>query len=131
MNELSRRIGKFDSPESLLKAYERLEAEFSKRCQKLKEFEKENGQLKSDLNDNQRYDKYAVTALANEGFVAANVLPREDIRRKVIDDYLTALTREGSAYVLRSDTGKSALTPPAKPGSLAEAKRLAEMIINS
>lgn len=131
MNELSRRIGKFDSPESLLKAYEKLETEFTKRCQRLKDAEKENAQLKTDLADNARYENYAVAALSNEEFVASNILPRESIRRKVIDDYLILLNREGGTNVLRSDTGKSALTPPARPQSLAEAKRLAEMIINS
>lgn len=35
-------IGKFNSPESLLEAYNNLQREFTKKCQKLSEYEKQN-----------------------------------------------------------------------------------------
>ena len=35
-------LGKFSSPESLLEAYNNLQREFTKKCQKLSEYEKQN-----------------------------------------------------------------------------------------
>lgn len=47
-------IGKFSSPESLLEAYNNLQREFTKKCQKLSEFEKQNvdnANLETSQND--------------------------------------------------------------------------------
>ncbi len=44
-------LTKFKDVESLIKAYGSLEAEFTKRCQKLKELEKENLELKATIEE--------------------------------------------------------------------------------
>lgn len=47
-------IGKFNSPESLLEAYNNLQREFTKKCQKLSEYEKQNvDNTRSDTSQNE------------------------------------------------------------------------------
>ena len=131
MNELTRRIGKFESPETLLKAYESLEAEFTKRCQRLKEFEKENTTLKESAADKGRIIEDAKSVLRDERFVAEHVLPDESITSRVITQYLENLNANGVPGLLGAGTGGAVLTPPKRPKSLEEAKRLAEVIFNA
>lgn len=131
MNELSRRIGKFESPESLLKAYESLEAEFTKRSQKLRELEKANEKLSFDLADTERHNSYALAALECEDFVKQNVLTKESLKKAVIENYLEGIARGETVNLLGGGIGTGALTPPARPTSLSEAKLLADKIINS
>jgi len=131
MNELTRRIGKFESPETLLKAYESLEAEFTKRCQRLKEFEKENTELKESAADKARIVESAKTVLKDDGFVTEHVLSDEGITSRVITQYLENINANGAPGLLGARAGGAVLTPPKRPKSLEEAKRLAEVIFNS
>jgi predicted nuclease with TOPRIM domain len=130
MNELSRRIGKFSSPEALLKAYESLESEFTKRCQKLKDTEKENSDLKESFLDKARIETEAKSALSDEVFLTENVFKNEEISQKIISKYLEGLSSNPAPNLLGSK-GAAPLTPPKRPKSLEEAKKLAEVILNS
>jgi len=62
-------IGKFESSEALLKAYNNLEAEFTRKSQQLKELSKPRGKT-SDTNDSPEPQK-TESALVEEGAVSA------------------------------------------------------------
>ncbi len=62
-------IGKFESSEALLKAYNNLEAEFTRKSQQLKELNKPRGKT-SDTNDSPEPQK-TESALVEEGAVSA------------------------------------------------------------
>lgn len=47
----------------------------------------------------------------------------------IIADYLKSIAGSGAVSVLSGTVGSSPLTPAAKPKSLAEAKKLAEILI--
>jgi len=130
MNELSRRIGKFTSPEALLKAYECLEGEFTKRCQKLKDTEKENADLKAVAADKSRRIADAKEVLADENFITDHVLTNEVIANRFIANYLEGLENGTVPRIMSGRNGSAALTPPKVPKSLEEAKKLAEVILN-
>ena len=55
--EGSNEFGKFDSAESLLKAYKNLEAEFTKKSQKLASLEVENAKTQSEINKQTEQDR--------------------------------------------------------------------------
>ena len=129
MNELTRRIGKFNNPEDLLKAYESLEAEFTKRCQRLKDSEKENEAFRHAAGDKSRKTEEAKALLVDDGFLSEHVFTDENITHKVISRYLEDLTASGRPRLLGAGKGAPALSPPKTPKSLEEAKRLAEIIL--
>ena len=109
--------GKFENAEKLLKAYNALEAEFTKRCQRLKEAESENAKLAAELKT------------AEESVVRSCGRVDESIAEKIVEEYLASVLSCPSAPVLKSDFGNSALTPVRRPKSLAEAKKLADMML--
>ena len=67
--------------------------------------------------------------MADEQFVEEFILGNEKIKAQIIGEYLRKLTSAKEVAVLRGNTGSTPLTPPKKPKSLAEAKKLAEILI--
>ena len=66
---------------------------------------------------------------SSEDEFVAKALASEEIRAQIIAEYLKSLTNNDSVRVLRSDVGSTPLTPAHKPKSLADAKKLAELLI--
>lgn len=104
-------LGKFKSVDALLGAYKELEAEFTRRSQKLKalEGEKANAALSSvptEENDDALYE--AVTG--NEG-----------VRTRIIGDYLLSL----KGVPLMAGGGAGVTAPVQKPKNIREAGALA------
>ena len=64
----------------------------------------------------------------NEDFLS-QITNSEVVKKKIIEDYLRALSLKNSVAVLGSGLGSTPLTPPRRPKSLAEAKKLAEILI--
>ena len=122
-------IGKFANPDALLSAYNALEAEFTKRCQKLKEAEAKLLAAETVVSaaPPSRED-IANQLLTDEQFVEERVLSDEFIRAKVIERYLTDLSHP-AVSVLTNKTGSAMLTPFAAPKTLAEAKKLADLFL--
>ena len=119
----------------LEKAYKALESEFTKRCQALAILREENENLKRTVNEllskveGNVCPDYA-QILADERFLYEHALKDEGLRTMIIKDYLKNLSSQNTVSVLRGGVGESALAPVNKPKSLAEAKKLAEIIIN-
>lgn len=76
-------LGKFKDVQTLAKAYSELEAEFTRRCQRLKELEKENKTYPSP-------DGEKVKSSQSGGKIA-EALADAEIRDAVIGDYLKGL----------------------------------------
>ena len=56
-------------------------------------------------------------------------LSNDEIRAKIIAEYLKSLTNNDTVRVLSGEVGATPLTPAPKPKSLADAKKLAELLI--
>ena len=115
-------LGKFETPQQLYEAYCALESEFTKRCQKMAQMEKELVELKNNKSPN------VSDILADEDFVNNYVLTNESIANAIVSAYLKSLKNKNKISVLGAD-GAVALFVSKKPSSLKEAKELADVII--
>ncbi len=106
--------GKFKSAEALLSAYNSLQAEFTKRCQRIKELEA------TANKDNTLAEK----ELIHEQAQSTTLYDKE----KILKDYLIELERGKSNAIVMSDEGMGVKTPVAKPTTIAEAGKLAKEI---
>ena len=119
--EAAAALGKFKDVQTLMKAYSDLEAEFTRRCQRLKELEKENKaapehddgkELPSQKSDDERI---------------AEALSDKKVRDAVIGDYLKGLAEKSVPLA----SGGGAVTAPRNtPKSVKEAGRLAQQFLN-
>lgn len=108
-------LGKFKSVDALLRAYGELEAEFTRRSQKLKAFEeasKENEKTPSPCEQ-------AQVAPSEELYRA--VMQDESVKARVLSDYLASL----KGVPLLSGSGSGVSAPSDRPKSIAEAGKLA------
>lgn len=116
--------GKFDSVKQLEDAYKKLEVEFTKRCQKVAQLEKELLELKNKQLEKEQI----ITLLANEDFINDYILSSEIISNAVVSKYLSTLKSRNKINLLGS-SGTVALYVDKKPTNLIEAKILADAII--
>ena len=111
-------LGKFKSVDSLLDAYNSLQSEFTKRCQKIKELE---GKLSADKSD-------VSVPTEVSGAAAVKTVTEED-KRKILEDYLKGVIGSKQNAVVLSDNGVGVTTPVSKPKSLTEAGILAKELL--
>lgn len=170
-------LGKFKNPEALLEAYNNLQSEFTKKCQRLSELEKDkaekdnvqdNANQTLDTNLNQFLSKntdakdyvdelkqkvtfqgdYSESALQNawagivldhikaksaehDKLVDKYVLSDENVKNKVIQNYLNSLKENSSPIVISSNKGQrvSDLSSDT-PTSLNDARIMMERLFN-
>lgn len=111
---------KFKTQDELFSAYKALEAEFTKRCQRLTALEKELKELRDSRNEEKE-----------RGVLVEELLNDESVKNAIIAQYLKELSLKRDLSRLSSSTGYTALTPPKRPKTLQEAKELAEIMLNT
>ena len=99
--------GKFKSVDALARAYSELEAEFTRRSQKLKAYEEAAGAAEAAMRDPEALYR-AVTE-------------NKEVRARVVGDYLQSL----GGVPLMGANGAGVTAPAVKPVSIAEAGKLA------
>lgn len=108
--------GKFADAQALYSAYLELEAEFTRRSQRLKELESGN---KAQTDD----------APSRTGETSESAAPlTEEVRRAVIEDYLKTVAAGKGAPILTGGVGCAA--PKSTPRSVSEAGRLVRQFLN-
>ena len=108
--------GKFADAQALYSAYLALEAEFTRRSQRLKELE---GGNKAQPND----------APSRTGEASENgTTLTEEVRRTVIEDYLKSVAAGKGAPILTGGVGCAA--PKSTPRSVSEAGRLVRQFLD-
>lgn len=121
-------LGKFKDVKALLKAYENLEAEFTRRSQRLK-----------DLESSQAKEAPAVEAVTAPAPSQAptpsdrtafldDAVKDEEVRKRIISGYLTSL--KGGKSVPLMTGGVQTVTERKKLSSVREASRLAKNFLN-
>lgn len=111
-------LGKFKDVETLMKAYSDLQAEFTRRSQRLSELEKGNkAQSLSDVEgkESSRMDEEQLLSAA---------LENDRVKDAVIADYLKSVSAPKSVPLLSGGGGVAA--PRVAPKSVKEAGRLAQ-----
>lgn len=108
-------FGKFKDAQSLLNAYNSLEAEFTKRCQRLKELEGERSG-----------DKTSPVSFG-EAASAPEITP--ELRERVVGEYLKGLFAAKSSAAVLGTGGMPVTKPVARPKTIDEAGKLALELI--
>lgn len=112
-------LGKFKDVSALLSAYNSLEAEFTKRCQRIKELESEK------RNDDKATTVAPQSSVAeNEG----NNLTEKD-KEEILKGYLKDVMDNMSKAIVMDGQGVSVKTPSLKPRTVEEAGRLAKELL--
>ena len=123
-------LGKFKDVNALLSAYNSLQAEFTKRCQRIKE-----------LEAHAAVDKVIPTEKAEGAFVAgeqpAKEVPTEnrtlsiteEEKENCIKGYLTEIMGAKSKAIVMDGFGASVKTPVNKPKTVEEAGKLAKELL--
>ena len=109
-------FGKFKSAEALLSAYNSLQAEFTKRCQRIKELESvANKESSLAVKDETTNSAQGITLLDKE---------------EILKDYLIEVERGKSKAVVMGREGVGLKTPCNKPTTIDQAGQLAMEILN-
>lgn len=113
-------LGKFKNVNALIHAYNALEAEFTKRCQRIKELE----------GATQSVDKAVAPkdCVAEEKIEEQVVISKSD-KERILKEYLKNVLGLKQKAVLIENEGNGIKTPVKKPHSLQEAGVLAKEIL--
>ncbi len=111
--------GKFGSVEALLNAYQNLEAEFTRRSQRLKELENES---KAHSNPE------GATSPESRNTAAKGTEIDEELKKAIVAEYLKGVA-EGKSVPLVSG-GVSAVAPRNAPKTVKDAGALAKNFLN-
>ncbi len=98
--------GKFKDAKTLLSAYNALESEFTKRCQRIKELEEKISSV----------DKVST--------------PTQDDKEDVLKDYLKGLLERKQKAIVLNGVGVGVKTPSERPKTFKEAGQLAKELFN-
>lgn len=115
-------LGKFKNVDALLNAYNSLQAEFTKRCQKIKELEG---------NADKTVDTVAVP-VQNGGAIAdiQKEITQEE-KEEIVKEYLKGIIGNGKNMAFIDDDGTAIKTLIKKPKTIDEAGSLAKSIFNN
>ncbi|MDE6868583.1 MAG: hypothetical protein K2J83_05525 [Clostridia bacterium] len=111
-------LGKFKDVQTLMKAYSDLQAEFTRRSQRLSELEKEN--KAKPVPDGEK----ASPSQNDEERLIGAALSNERVKDAVIADYLKSVSAPKSVPLIVGGGGVAA--PRVAPKSVKEAGRLAQ-----
>lgn len=113
-------LGKFKDVDALLNAYNSLQSEFTKRCQRLKELEAKIGSVDKGLPPSE-------DEKANVRQEDTTLIDKEN----VLKEYLLDIIGKKPKAIVMDGTGASAKTPTYKPKTIADAGKLAQEILNN
>lgn len=136
-------LGKFKTTEALFNAYNALQAEFTKRCQRIKELEKPQTSVSN--HDNSVDGDQTKTNIEAEKIAKADPeLPSEQTlnqdsknddsslgitekdREEILIGYLKNLLTGASSAIVLDGVGTDISSPVSRPKTVAEASRLAK-----
>ena len=115
-------LGKFKDVNALKNAYNSLQAEFTKRCQRIKELEGERE--KDDKAQAPSLEVSVDNASTAQGTT-------EELKNQILKDYLKGVLEfKQKAVIMDEGASVGVKTPKSKPKTIAEAGALAKEILN-
>ena len=103
-------LGKFKDVNALLSAYNSLESEFTKRCQRIKELEGSAASDKTKVPDNRAGQEQGTSREKDE----------------ILKDYLKDILKSRQTAIVMDDAGVGVKAPADKPKTIAQAGMLAK-----
>lgn len=110
-------LGKFKDVDALLNAYNSLQSEFTKRCQKIKELE-----LKLGTGDKTEVPPQSQEQISTDG----DTTSKDDVLR----EYLLDVMKKKSKAIVMDGAGVGVKTPVSRPKTFEEAGSLAKQMFN-
>ena len=110
-------LGKFKDTTALLSAYNSLQAEFTKRCQRIKELEKQV--LVSD--------KENTPEQTSETPQKADITDKD--KEEILKEYLQGVLMRKQSAVILDGAGAGVKTPVSKPKTITQAGQLARELL--
>ncbi len=117
-------LGKFKDVNALLNAYNSLQSEFTKRCQRIKELEGASAKEKLDEDNNE-----SIQVPNGESSVENTNQTVENDKEEYLKNYLKNLLGSKQKAIVMSENGTSVKTPVEKPKSIFEAGLMAKNIL--
>lgn len=117
-------LGKFKDAESLLSAYNSLQSEFTKRCQRIKELEgklAENESKATTQNTSEKTENEQVQAVE----VGKKTVDKDD----VLKEYLLDVLGKKPKAIVMDGAGAGVKTPVSRPKTIEEAGNLAKNLL--
>ena len=114
-------LGKFKNVDALLSAYNSLEAEFTKRCQKIKELESAISSFDKEKSPTEREEIQAEPKGAD--------ITEED-KNNILKEYLQGVIGRKQKAVLFDGVGIGVKTPESRPKTISQAGMLAREILD-
>ena len=119
-------LGKFKDANALLNAYNSLQSEFTKRCQRVKELESAlSVDKENSIKENSPTEKVKEQEQAHQ---ETKGITEED-KQNILKDYLKGLLGLKSTAVVMDGVGGGINTPINKPKTIDEAGKLAQEIL--
>ena len=124
-------LGKFKSVDALMNAYLSLEAEFTRRSQRLRELEEESKAQKPQSTENGNAGEEAPSPITENtgGRLLEAALADSGVREAVIGEYLKTVASNRSIPLIVG--GVSSPAPNAMPKTVREAGALAESFLKN
>ncbi len=113
-------LGKFKDVGALLNAYNSLQSEFTKRCQKIKELES-----KVNQDDKTIVPSKAQSAVTNQADTTL------EGKEKVLKEYLLDVLGRQPSAIIAGGSGVGVKTPVNRPTTIEEAGKLAKKLLNN
>ena len=108
-------VGKFKDADALLKAYNSLQSEFTKRCQRVKELESAFAEKNAPGINTAEKDAQGIT---------------EKEKEEILKGYLQSVLDAKSKAIVMDGAGTISKTPTSKPKTLADAGEYAKKYFN-
>ena len=115
-------LGKFKDVNALIHAYNSLQSEFTKRCQRIKELE---GEIKSVDKESSPTEKVSV----DEATIQKSITDKD--KEQILKEYLKGVVSSKQKAILMDGTGVGVKTPANRPKTIAEAGALAKEILTT
>ncbi|MBE5736805.1 MAG: hypothetical protein E7348_00185 [Clostridiales bacterium] len=117
-------FGKFKDVDSLVNAYNSLQSEFTKRCQKIKELESKIAEGQQKTADHQ-VDEKIQTDKNEPSNIGENSVDKED----VLKEYLLDVLNKKPQAIVMDGAGAGVKTPVSRPKTIEEAGNLAKKLL--
>lgn len=122
--EVAADLGKFKDVKALLDAYNSLEAEFTRRSQRLKELEASKAQPPAEAASGAPSPD-----TQNKASLYEAAAGDEEVKNRIIADYLMSVSSAKGAPMVTG--GISVPSPKARPATIREAGRLAQEFLKN
>ena len=125
-------LGKFKDVEALINAYNSLQSEFTKRCQKIKELQaKLQGESNALPEETVQFNNQSENIENTKKQLGLTEKANESQKTDVLKEYLLEVIKNKPTAIMLDGTGTGVKTPVNKPKTIDEAGKLAKMIFDN